>query len=111
VFLVFEFRIHYDAKDLDMVFGLHGLSLNGEWLRVQFVGLRGKVYNGSFLCFKRRSTPSFPVECLIDDCFNTLPVALRGRSGHSRGEVIHESNRSSLAVDLPLYEVCVEEEE
>ncbi|KAJ6117871.1 hypothetical protein N7523_005787 [Penicillium sp. IBT 18751x] len=94
-----------------MVSGLHGLSLNDEWLRVRFVGLGGEVYNGSFLRFKCRSTPSFPVECLIVDRFNTIPVALRTRSGHSRDKVIYEGNRSSLAVDLSLYEVCDEEEE
>jgi hypothetical protein len=75
------------------------------------VGLGGEVYNGSFLCFKGRSTSLFPVECFIDDRFNTIPVALRSRSGHPRGKVIHEGNRSSLAVDLSLYEICVEEEE
>jgi hypothetical protein len=68
------------------------------------------VYNGGFLCFKGRSTSPFPVEYFIDDRFNTFPVALHSRSGHPRGEVIHESNRSSLAVDLPLHEICVEEE-
>lgn len=111
MFLVFESCIHYDAKNIDMVAGFNGLSLNGEWPRVRFVGLRGEVYNGGFLCFKSRSTSSFPVECFIDDCFNTLPVALRSRSGHPRGEVIHKRDRSPLAVDLSLYEICVEEEE
>jgi hypothetical protein len=36
VFLVLEPRVHEDAQDLDMVFGLHSLSLDGEWLLVRF---------------------------------------------------------------------------
>jgi hypothetical protein len=40
-----------------------------------------------------------------------LPVALRSWYGHPRGKVVHEGNRSSLAVNLLLYEICVEEEE
>ncbi|KAI3129612.1 hypothetical protein CBS147330_5242 [Penicillium roqueforti] len=109
--LVLQPRVHDDAKNLDMISGFNGLSLDGKWLRVRLAGIGGEVYDGSFLRFKRRSTSSFPVESFFDDGFDTLPVALRSRSGHPRGEVIHKRDRSPLAVDLSLYEICVEEEE
>jgi hypothetical protein len=69
------------------------------------------VYNSSFLYFESRSTPPFLVERFINDYFNTLLVTLRSRSGHLRSKVIHEGNRSSLAVDRSLYKVYVKEEE
>lgn len=111
MFLVFKSSVHQDAQDFDMVFGPNDLSFDGKRLLVQFVGLRGEVYNSCFLCFKSRSTPPFPVERFINNCFNTLPVTLRSWPGYLCGKVIHESNRSSLAVDLSLNKVCVEEEE
>lgn len=48
MFLVLEPRVHGDAQDLDMVFGLHGLSLDGEWLLVRFIGLGREVYNSCY---------------------------------------------------------------
>jgi hypothetical protein len=74
------------------------------------MGIRGEVYNGSFLCFKSRFTFPFLVKCFINDRFNTFPVTLRSQSDHPRGKVIYKSDRSSLPIDLSLYEICVKEE-
>jgi hypothetical protein len=69
------------------------------------------VYDGCFICHKGRSAPFLLVECVIDTCFDTFPITLRSWSGYLRGKIAHERDYSSLAVDLSLYEVCVEEEE
>jgi hypothetical protein len=111
MFLVLESRVHKDAQDLDMVFGLSGLSLDGERPLVRFVSLRSEVYDGYFVCLESCAAPFLPVECFIDNCFNTFPITLGSWSGHPRGKIIHERDCSSLAIDLSLYEVCVEEEE
>jgi hypothetical protein len=69
------------------------------------------VYNSCFVCLERRAASFLPLKSFIDNCLGTLPITLRGWSGHPRGEIIHERDCSSLAVDLSLYEVCIEEEE
>jgi hypothetical protein len=94
-----------------MVFGFNGLTLDSEGPLVRFVSLGCEVYDGCFVCLESRTAPFLPVECFIDNCFNTLPITLRSWSGHPRGKIIYEGNRASLAVDLSLYEVCIEEEE
>ena len=111
MFLVFESCVHQDAQNLDIVLGLHGLSLDGKGLSVEFVSLGGEVDDRCLLRFKSRSTPSFPVERCIDNCFKTSPVTLRSWSGHPCGKIIHERDRSSLVVNLSLNKVCIEEEE
>ncbi|KAI3040038.1 hypothetical protein CBS147353_11889 [Aspergillus niger] len=111
MFLVLESRVHDDAQDLDMVFGFNGLSLDGEGPLVRFISLGSEVYNGCFVCFESRAAPFLPVKCFIDNSFNTFPVTLRTWSGYPRSKNIYERDRTSLAVDLSLYDVCVEEEE
>ena len=111
MFLVLESRVHDDAQELDMVFGLNGLSLDSEGPLVRFVSFGSEVYDSCLVCLESRAAPFLLVECFIDNSFNTFPVTLRGWSGHPRGKIIYERNRTSLAVDLSLYEVCVEEEE
>jgi hypothetical protein len=78
---------------------------------VRFVSLGSKVYDGCFVCLKSRSAPFLPVECVIDNCFDTFPITLRRWSRHPRCKIVHERDCSALAVDLSLYEVCVKEEE
>ena len=78
-------------------------------LLAPFVGHRGEVFDGCFLCFKSRSAPPFSVERFIDKCFNAFPVTLLW-PGHPRGKIIHESDCSSVAIDLSLHEVYVKEE-
>lgn len=65
----------------------------------------------AFLCLKSCPTSSFPVEYFFNDSLNTFPVALCSWSRYLYSKIIHESKRTSLAVDLLLYKVCVEEEE
>ncbi|KAI1828728.1 hypothetical protein CBS147337_10467 [Penicillium roqueforti] len=110
MFLVLESCVHHDPQDLDVVSGYHRLPLDGEWLMVRFTHLGSKVYDGRLVRFKSRSASSFPVERLVDNCLDSCSIALGGWSGHPRGKIINESDCSSLAVDLSLHEVCVEEE-
>jgi PII-like signaling protein len=66
------------------------------------------MYDSCLLSLKGRPASPFLVERFIDNCFDFFPVTLRGWSGHPRGKIIHESNRTALAVNLPLYKICVE---
>jgi hypothetical protein len=59
--LIPELGIHDHTKDLDVVFWLNILTLDGEGLGVGFVGLAGKVDDGRLVCFKCRSASLFPV--------------------------------------------------
>ncbi|KAK5805959.1 hypothetical protein VI817_000217 [Penicillium citrinum] len=108
--LIFQSRVHQQPQDFDLAFGLHRLSLDIERLLVHFASLGYEMYNGCFVCFKSRSAPFLPVKCFIDVCCDTFPVALHGWPSHPRGEIIHKSNCSFLAVDRSLHEICVEEE-
>lgn len=94
-----------------MVLGYNRLSLDGKRLMVRFTHLGSKVYDSCLVSFKGRSASPFPVKSSINNCFNSFLIALRGGSSYPCGEIIHKSDCSSLAVDLLLHEVCVEEEE
>jgi PII-like signaling protein len=109
MFLVLESYVYHDTQNLNVVFWYHRLPLDSERLIVRFTYLRNKVYDSRLVRFKGRSTSLFLVERLVDDGFNSFPVTLRGRTGHPRGKIIHESDCSFLAVDLSLHEVCVKE--
>lgn len=111
MFLVLEFRVHENPQDLGMVSRHHGLSLDCERPLVRFVDLGSEVYDSCFVCLKSRSAPFLLVECISDNCFNTFPITLCSWPGHPRGKIVHERDCSALAVDLSLYEVCVEKEE
>lgn len=65
MFLVFESRVHEDAQDLDMVFGLHDLPLDRERHLIRFMGLRREVYNGCFVCLKRHAASFLPLKSFI----------------------------------------------
>jgi hypothetical protein len=71
----------------------------------------GEVYNYYFIYFEYYSTPPLLVKSFINNYLNTFLVTPRRWPGYPRGEVIHESNHSAVAVDLSLHEVCVEEKE
>jgi hypothetical protein len=99
VFLVFETGVHQDAQNLDMVFGFNSLSLDGEVLRESLKErLTGRDEVGQLL--KPRKQPSYTSPPRLTNRLNTFPVALRTWSGHPRGKIIYERNRTSLAVDL-----------
>ena len=94
-----------------MVSGHNGLSLDGERPLIRFVSFGSEVYDGGFFRLKSRSAPFLLVECFSDYCFDALLITLGSRSGHLCCKIVHERDCSSLAVDLLLNEVCVEEEE
>lgn len=75
--LIFESYVYNYAKNLDIVSGFNSLSFNSERFPIQFIRLRGEVYDYCFLYLKSYSTPPFLIKCFIDDCFNTLLVTLR----------------------------------
>jgi hypothetical protein len=77
MFLVLEPRVYEDAQDLDMVFRLHSLSLDGELLLVRFIGLGREVYDSCFVCLKCRATSSLLLKSFINNCLNTLLITLR----------------------------------
>jgi hypothetical protein len=68
------------------------------------------VDDGRLFCFESRPASLFSVQCVSDDRFDTLPVALRSRSRDPRGEVIHERDRAAIRVDASLHQVSIEKE-
>lgn len=94
-----------------MLFGHNCLFLDDKRLMVRFTYLGSKVYDSCLFCFKSCSTSPFLIKRLIDNCLDSLLVTLRGWPGHLCGKIIYKSDRSSLAVNLSLYEVCVKEKE
>jgi hypothetical protein len=94
-----------------VLFRYNCLFLNDKRLMVRFTYLRSKVYDSYLFRFKSYSTSPFLIERLIDNCLDSLPVTLRGWPGHLYSKIIHKSDRSSLAINLSLHEVCVKEKE
>ena len=68
------------------------------------------MYDSRLISLKCRSASLFLVERLVDNGFNSFPVTLYSRTGYPRGKIIHESDYSSLAVDLSLHEVCIKKQ-
>lgn len=94
-----------------MLFGSDILSFDGERLWVRLVRLVGEMNNCRLLCFKCRTTSSFPVKSLVDNCFDTRLVTLRRQACDLGCEIINKGYCSSVAVNPPLYQVRVEKEE
>jgi hypothetical protein len=69
------------------------------------------VYDGCFIYLKSHTTPFLPVKCFINNYFNTFLITLHSWSGHPHSKIIYKHNHASLAVNLLLYKVCIEEEE
>ena len=111
MFLVLELGVHDHSKDLGTVSGLNDLSLNSKGLQVGFVHLIGEMNNCRLFCFKCRTTSPFLVQRFVGNCFDTAPVTLCRWAGDPCYKIIHKGYGSSVVINPPLHQICIEEEE
>lgn len=86
-----------------MVLRVDLLSLDVEGLRLGLVQFAGEVYDCRLLRLERRTASFFPVQSVVDDGFDALPVALRYGPCDPCYKVINKCYRPSVAVNVSLY--------
>ena len=111
VLSVLEFSVHDDPEDLDVLPGPHLLSFDGEGCQVGFVRFVGKVNDGCLVRFECRATPSFLCKGVGDKGFYPFAIAFRRRTCDPRCKVVHKGDGTPVAIDPPLYQIRIKEEE
>lgn len=93
-----------------MSFWIDDLTFDDECVSIELESLASEVDDGRRLGLERCSATSLPVHRSIYDGLNSDAIALRSRASDLGCINVHERQRASVAVDLLLHEISVEEE-
>jgi hypothetical protein len=111
VFLVPQLRVHHQSQYLATFLWDDRLAFDRIRAFIGAFGMAREVYDDRLVFLKRRSAPSFPPQCFVDDSLKACSVGRGCRTRHPGRVVIDKGDRPTFCINLALHEVCVEEKE
>lgn len=109
--LIPQLRVHHQSQYLAAFLWDDLLAFDRIRAFVCAFGIAREMYDDRLAFLERRSAPSLPLQCFVDDSLNAYSVGLCCRARHPGRVVVDKGDRSTFCIDLALYEVCIKEKE